>query len=47
MEEKMEEIYFSMIVYVDDGNLLEKALKSILDVTARVKGKIKIGRAHV
>ena len=42
MEEKMEEIYFSMIVYVDDGNLLEKALKSILDVTARVKGKIKL-----
>ena len=38
----MEEIYFSMIVYVDDENLLEQALQRIFDATARVKGKIKL-----
>lgn len=38
----MDEIYFSMIVYVDDENLLEHSLKSILDVTARIRGKIKL-----
>ena len=38
----MEEIYFSMIVYVDDENLLKHSLESILDVTARIRGKIKL-----
>lgn len=38
----MEEIYFSMIVYVDDESLLKRSLESILDATARVKGKIKL-----
>lgn len=38
----MEEIYFSMIVYVDDEDLLKRSLESILDATARVKGKIKL-----
>lgn len=38
----MEEIYFSMIVYVDEENLLKRSLESILDATAGVKGKIKL-----
>lgn len=38
----MDEIYFSMIVYVDDEDLLERSLRSILDVTARIQGKIKL-----
>lgn len=37
-----EEIYFSMIVYVDDEDLLEKSLSSIIDVTPLVKSKIKL-----
>lgn len=37
-----EEIYFSMIVYVDDEDLLEKSLKSIVDATPHVRNKIKI-----
>ena len=37
-----EEIYFSMIVYVDDEDLLEKSLSSIIDVTPLVKNKIKL-----
>ena len=38
----MEEIYFSMIVYVDDEELIKRSLNCILDVTARVQGKIKL-----
>lgn len=38
----MEEIYFSMIVYVDDEELLKHSLESILDVTIKIKGKIKL-----
>jgi len=37
-----EEIYFSMIVYVDDEDLLKKSLSSIIDVTPLVKSKIKL-----
>ena len=38
----MEEIYFSMIVYVDDEELMKRSLDSILDTTTRVQGKIKL-----
>lgn len=38
----MEKIYFSMIVYVDDEHLLKHSLESILDVTIKIKGKIKL-----
>ncbi len=37
-----DEIYFSMIVYVDDEDLLKKSLSSIIDVTPLVKSKIKL-----
>lgn len=38
----MKEIYFSMIVYVDDEEMLRHSLESILDVTDRVREKIKL-----
>ena len=37
-----EEIYFSMIVYVDDEDLLEKSLNSIINVTPSLTRKIKL-----
>lgn len=38
----MADIYFSMIVYVDEEDGLERALDSILDVTPKVKGTLKL-----
>lgn len=38
----MADIYFSMIIYVDDDELLARAINSITGVSAELLGKIKI-----